>query len=217
MWLCLCSTLLLQGCFDIVEQLTLRRDGSGSFKLVLNLSRSRSKVQSILRMKTVNGRTVPSKAEIRQELTTLENILRSTPGISQVKSTLDFDNCISSIECRFSAVEQLNAAALKAAQQRQWQQKGLQQLYAFRPGAGLFTRKAPFSLEKNYRELSNADREVLTNAGYTGIFRFEQEVKSLSNAKSRLSADKKAVMLQQPLTDIITGKQTIDNTIQLTL
>jgi hypothetical protein len=215
--LLLCALIPLQGCFDIVEQLTLNSDGSGSLRLVLNLSKSRTKVQSVMKMKTVNGHRVPQKEEIRQQLAGMAATLKSTPGISQVKSSVDFSNFIATMECRFSSVQQLNNAALKVAATHEWKQDGLNKLYSYQSATGLFTRLAPFTLEKEYRDLSNADREIFATAIYTGIFRFDRAVKKMSNPKSKRSADSKAVMLQSPMTDIITGKQTIDNTIQLTL
>lgn len=212
-----CATLPLQGCFDIVEQLTLSSDGSGSLRLVLNFSKSRTKVQSVMKMKTVNGHRVPQQEEISAEFNDVVSILKRTPGISQVKHSLDFTNFIATVECRFSAVQQINQAALKVAATHQWKKDGLDKLYSYVPAQGTFTRLAPFTLEKEYRDLSNADREIFSTAVYTGIFRFDRAVKKMSNQKSKRSADSKAVMLQSPMTDIITGKQTIDNTIQLTL
>ena len=45
LFVCLIS---LTGCFEIVEQLFLKTDGSGDFQMVLNLSKSRTRLNSIM-------------------------------------------------------------------------------------------------------------------------------------------------------------------------
>ncbi|MBL0144593.1 MAG: hypothetical protein IPP48_01335 [Chitinophagaceae bacterium] len=104
-----CCLLLFQSCFEIIEQVFLKADGSGNFQLVLNLSKSKTKLNSIAKMKTINGHEVPSKGEIKYRLTQIEKTLSKTTGISNAKTTLDFDNYIAtavlifqnySIECR---------------------------------------------------------------------------------------------------------------------
>ncbi len=95
-------SLTFQSCFDIIEEVSLKTDGSGNFKMVLNMSRSKTKINSIMKMKTVNGHDVPTKTEIKQKVADIESVVKKTTGISNVKTSLDFENYIASITCNFS-------------------------------------------------------------------------------------------------------------------
>ncbi|MBL0359080.1 MAG: hypothetical protein IPP72_20435 [Chitinophagaceae bacterium] len=65
--LILSCAFLLQSCFEIIEQVFVKNDGTGTFQLVLNMSKSKTKISSILKMKTVNGHAVPTKEEITKK------------------------------------------------------------------------------------------------------------------------------------------------------
>lgn len=60
--------VLLTGCSEIVEKVDLKDDGAGMFQFTVSMSKSKTKIASILKMKTINGRPVPTKAEIIQKV-----------------------------------------------------------------------------------------------------------------------------------------------------
>ncbi|MGB4843763.1 MAG: hypothetical protein WBP16_04810, partial [Ferruginibacter sp.] len=94
--------ILFQSCFEIIETVFLKADGSGNFQLVLNLSKSKTKLNSISKRKTINGHEVPSRYEISNKITEIEKTAAKTPGISNVKTAVDYDNYIASISCNFT-------------------------------------------------------------------------------------------------------------------
>ena len=100
--------ITFQSCFEIIEQVFLKADGSGDFQLVLNMSKSKTRLNSIIKMKNINGHDVPSKEEIKSKIADIEKTLGKTAGISNVRSTADFDNFIISISCNFNIVTQIN-------------------------------------------------------------------------------------------------------------
>lgn len=206
----------LQGCFDIIEQITVHNDGSGTFQLVLNLSRSKVKVNSLMKMKTVNGHPVPSKEEIRDEASELENKLRSVQGLSAIKTTLDFDNFIGTLNFNFTDVDKLNVALRKMGEQAKDQKQGFSEAYKYDANNKTFLRINKFAFANGYRKMTVADREIFANATYTNIFRFDSDIQSANNPGSKIAANKKAVMTKASALDIIKGKKTIDNQINLT-
>lgn len=209
------STLLLQGCFEILEQVFVKADGSGTFQLVLNMSRSKTKINSIMKMKQVNGHDVPSKEEIAQKTAEIEKTIKATQGISNVSTKLDFDNFIATLNCSFANVNSLNGAVKNINEKNKARQAGIEKSYEYNPAAFVFSRLNKFSLKTEYDKLSNADREIFATAYYTSIFRFEKEVTNTSNKESKVAGNKKAVMLKQNALDIITGKKSIENKITL--
>ncbi len=58
--------LICTGCFEIIEEVSLNEDGSGKVTLTLNLSRSKTRINSIMLLDSVNNYEVPSEQEIRQ-------------------------------------------------------------------------------------------------------------------------------------------------------
>src|SRR3546814_567554 len=99
---------LFSSCFQLIEEITLNTDGSGTLALTANLSQSRSKLASIMLLDSVNGYKVPSKQEVRKELEEVSNTLRSVQGISNVSHAVDFDNYILNIRFSFEDVANLN-------------------------------------------------------------------------------------------------------------
>ncbi len=211
--LLICCSLLFQSCFEIIEQLTLKADGSGTFQLVLNMSKSKTKLNSIMKMKMVNGHPVPDKAEITQKVSEFEAAIKKTPGISNVKTALDFDNYIATLNCSFTKVSSLNAA-IKSFDKKN-EIKGSDKTYEYDAASATFNRLNKFAMQSHYQKMSNADKEVFATANYTGIFRFDNDITSASNKASKVAGNKKAVMLKANTLDIITGKTSIENNIHL--
>ena len=211
LFVCLIS---LTGCFEIVEQLFLKTDGSGDFQMVLNLSKSRTRLNSIMKMKTINGHDVPSKEDIRYRLSEIEKTVSKTAGISNVKTSIDFDNFIASINCSFKNVAALNNAVKNIYLKENAGKKAPEKIYEY--NAGVFQRWNKYSFKDDYSKLSNADKEVFATANYTAIFKFESAVSVASNKETRIAPSKKAVMLKLNTLDVITEKKSIENKINLT-
>lgn len=214
-WLLLLSSMLmLQSCFEIIEQVFVKNDGSGNFQLVLNLSKSKTRLNSMIKMKTVNGRKVPTREDVRKEIADIEKTVKNTPGLTNVKTAVDLDNYIASISCDFSKIEDINTGVSRI-NQKEKNNKPLGKTYAYDAAANSFSRLNTFMMKEEYQKMSNADKEIFTNANYTSIFRFEKTVTGFSNKESKLSANKKAVMLKLSALDVITNKRPIENNIKL--
>jgi hypothetical protein len=211
-----CCLILFQSCFEIIEQVFLKNDGSGNFQLVVNLSKSKTKINSIIKMKTVNGHDVPTKEEVKNKIDAIEKNVAKTPGITAVKTTVDFDNYIATINCNFTTVARLNDAIKKVYNSEGGKVNGLEKTYDYNAASGLFTRLNKFSLKDDYKKMSNADKEVFATANYTAIYKFEGNAAAVSNNDTKISASKKATMLKLNALDIVTGKKSVENKINLT-
>ncbi|HAO47258.1 MAG TPA: hypothetical protein PLZ45_08710 [Ferruginibacter sp.] len=204
----------LSGCFEIVEQVFLKTDGSGDFQLVLNLSKSKTRLNSIMKMKTINGHDVPSKEEIKSRLTDIEKTVAKTPGISNVKTSVDFDNFIASISCNFKNVGRLNDAVKGIYTKENAGKKAPDKFYDY--NTGVFERINKYAFKEDYKKLSNADKEIFATANYTAVFKFESTVSAASNKETKIAPSKKAVMLKLNALDVIHEKKSIENKINLT-
>jgi hypothetical protein len=213
--LAFCS-FMLQGCFDVVEQITLNNNGSGNYSITLNLSKSKTKLNSISKMKTINGHDVPSKADITTKINQVVAVLNKTPGISGAKSKIDLGQYIVTIDCNFTDISKINTALRNVSKMDGGKDaKELDNAFSYNATTKTFTRSNKVNFKDLYKNVTAADKEVFTGAGYTSIMKFEGTVASSSNKATVTSPSKKAVMLKANALDVISGKTSIENTIKI--
>ena len=207
---------LLTSCFDFVEDINLKDNGSGTIKATLNLSKSRTKVASLMKLKSVNGIKIPTKEEIKSQTEDMIRILKSTEGISQVQYSLDFNNYIASVSCSFTSINALNAFS-KALGTHFKSSLGNNNSYHYNIKAGTFTRSYTYSasIGKEYAKISQNDKKYFDDAYYTQIIRFNKSVKSQKHVNAKVSSNARAVFLRLKATDLVSGKATLANTITL--
>lgn len=209
-------TLSLSSCFEVIEEINIANNGSGDVTFTINLSQSKTKLSSIMLLDSVNGYKVPSEKELRGEINNAVVYLRKTNGISNVKSTADFDNFIASVSFSFKNVSNINNLT-KSILKDQESKVLNNSSYNYNPESGLFVRKYEQfgSARTGFNKLKNADKEVFKTADYVSIYRFQSPVAKMNNSKAVVSKSKKAVMLKTSVMDIINGKASLSNQIQL--
>ena len=84
----------LTGCFEVVEEVTLNEDGSGKVTFNINMSQSKTKLNSIMLMDSINGYKIPKKSDINNAILKIEQHLKNTPGISNINKVVDYKNFI---------------------------------------------------------------------------------------------------------------------------
>ena len=207
---------VLSSCFEVIEEISMKNDGTGDVTLTINLSQSKTKVASVMLLDSVQGYKVPSKQKIQQELNEAVSYLRKSEGISNVKSTSDFNNYIATISFSFKDVSNINNIT-KNILARQKIKATNTSSYTYNKATKTFSRKyqAIGTAKTEFNKLKAKDKAVFNGATYTSIYRFESVVTSSSNPASNVSKSKKAVMLKSSITDLINGNINVSNTIQL--
>ncbi len=203
-------------CFEIVEEINLNDDGSGSFCFTINMSQSKLNINSMLLLDSVNGRPVPKKENLKAELGKVEAKLKEDGRITNVIVKENWEAYIFSISGNFNNIETLNKAINNIS-------VGLGKLKGGSPQVadnfsyhdGIFTRLYNYNLVKDYNSLTEKDKVVFNNAKYTAIYRFNLPVKSFSNVDALKSKSGKALMLKLNIKDMITNHKTLANTINL--
>lgn len=165
---------------------------------------------------SVNGYKVPSKTDIRNQLAEISMELKKLPGVSDVSHTADFDKFVATIRFSFDKVENLNTIADKLFAEMKIKPSTLSS-YRYNKANHTFNRIYEYEpiVKTEFDKLKDADKEVFNTATYTSIYRFDRTVISQSNTSAKLAASKKAVMIQSPLLDLISGKRNITNQIKL--
>jgi hypothetical protein len=218
-FLLLISLTLFTSCFEILEEISLNADGSGNMLVTFNLSKSKSKIASIMLLDSVNGYKVPSKEDIGSALKEAKNHLKTIDGISNIKTTTDYDNYIFTISCNFSSTDNLDTVFKDLISKHNKKSKTNFNTtnFSFNKSTNAFKRSFSYddSIKRNFNKLNSENRKIFEDANYTSIYRFENDVEQVSNTNAKISPNKKAVFLKVDLMSLILGKKNITNTIQL--
>lgn len=215
--LCLLSLpLLFSSCFEIIEEINLQNDGSGEMILTINMSKSKTKIASIMLMDSINGYKVPGKPEIQREINWAVAELKKMPGISNVRSTTDFTNYIATIRFNFKEVSNVNHIT-KTILERQKIKASNPSSYAYDKSKATFSREYKYysGTGTEYNKLKKEDKEVFKTATYTSIFRFQSPISQYSNKLAKVSKSQKAIMQKCSMPDLIYGKVNVSHQIQL--
>jgi len=207
--------LLLTSCFELVEEVTLQPDGSGEFEFTANLSQSKTKLKSIMLMDKVNGYTVPSQSEVRKEIEAICRLATKTKGITKVDKTIDFENFIFSFRCHFDSIESLNEVVKNFRMSKKVVNSNHDKQFTYDKQKKVLTRNFDAALKQEYSRLKTEDKQVLKGATFVSIFRFQKEVQSTTNIKTKTSPNKKATMLKVKIVDVVNKKSTLKNTVKL--
>jgi hypothetical protein len=207
---------LLSGCFEIVEDVTIHTNGSGTFFYTVNLSQSKSRLDGIMQMDSTDGYRVPKQKEIDDDLAKAKATLEKSPGITNVICTSDWINYIFTMKFDFNSVSNLNLAVETVSVELASDHKRIPEAsdnFAFTGKA--FDRKSHYDARTQAAKLTPKDKEVLKDASYTCIFRFDSNVQSCSNKDAKISKSGKSVMMKQNMLQLAMGQKSVYNKIIL--
>lgn len=209
----LCFVFMFQGCFEVIEEVKLKDDGSGHFNFVINFSQSKTKINSVLKMEKINGYDIPSKEAIKKEASRIETLAKTTAGISNVKTTIDLTNYIFVVDLDFQKINNLNAVFLKLRNSKKIDPSITTDYFTFTNKK--FERSQKVPIKALYDKLKKTDKEVFENAKYTSVYKFDSTIKSFSNKSATPSKSNKAIKLNSSVINVINGNEKIENTITL--
>ena len=207
----------LSSCIEIIDDLSLKSDGSGTFKYSVNLSSSKIKVNSILALDSIDGKKVPSIDDIKQKIDQFIKTLDSQNGISNVKVEENYTDFIFKFQCDFTSVLTLQEG-LKQSIVILSKEKSIPQLdhnWLTWDGNKL-VRSIPEITGKKINEINDTDIELLKKGSYTSITRFDKVVEKFENQAAQLSKSKMAVMVKTDTYRLKENQEILENTIYLT-
>lgn len=211
----LSSLFFLASCFEVVEEINLNDDGSGNIEFTINLSRSKTKLNSIMLLDSINNYKVPKKQDIKNHFTKTVNEIKKINGVSNVKQTTNFEDFIFTINCDFNNIDVLNKVISHFGSTTESKRIMKNKHFKYNTVTKTFTRNYHYDLQSEFNKINSKDKEIFKNASYTTIYRFESLINTSKNKSAKISGSKKAIMLKVPTQDIISNKNTIKNTIQL--
>jgi hypothetical protein len=211
------ALIFLSSCIEIIDDVQMNNDGSGTFKYTINLSASKVKINSILALDSLDGQKVPSRTEINDRLTAISKKLGAKTGISNVSIDANMIDYIFKLQCDFSSISALQNAIKEIVkdESKAQQMKELDHNWMVWDGSKLI-RSIPDITVEQTKKLKNEDIELLKQGNYTSITRFERPVDRFDNENAVLSKNKLAVMIKTNPYLLSQNYNLLENTIYLT-
>lgn len=204
--------LFLSSCFEFIEEITYTDADKGNCLITLNCSQSKIKLKNLMKLDTFMGLNIPNEFRVRHDIQTAEGLVRKIQGIHNVTANIDFENFIFTFKFDFDSTASLNRA-LNAIAKAESEHHPLPYYQVYEKNTKQFTRlKLPDDSTAS-KAAKNGNLSLLAGATATSIYRFQSAVASTSNKKALISKNKMAVMLKQPVTDIVKQPSLFSNTI----
>lgn len=203
-------------CVEIIDDITINNDGSGILKYTINLSSSKVKINSVLALDSLDGKKIPTLAEIETKINSFKTKLEGKSGISNVAIDYNFSDFIFKLQCNFTNVTALQTA-LKEVIEEESKEKNIPELehnWLSWDGTKM-VRSIPEITVKKTKDLKQEDVELLKQGNYTSISRFERTVEKFDNPSATLSKNKMAVMIRTNPHALTQNSDILENTIYL--
>lgn len=189
------SLLLLTSCIELLDDITINSDGSGTFKYSINLSSSKAKINSIIALDSIDGKKVPDISEIKQNILEFKSNLSKQAGIKNVVVEYNFTDYIFKMSCEFDDVKNLQTGLQTSIEITSGQKISNQAQWIIWSNNKL-ERNIPTITTERFNNSKWLDTQLLSSGNYTSISRFDYEIKSFTNILSKVSKNKKAIMTQ---------------------
>jgi hypothetical protein len=208
--------LSLGSCIEIIDDLTIKNDGSGVIKYTLNFSSNKIKINSILALDSLDGEKVPKIPEIREKLDAFRDALKAKEGITNVKVDANFEQFIFKFQVDFNSLQALHNAIKEVikAQTKEKNWEGIDQEWISWDGTKLMRLIPEFTLNKADK-IKDEDLLNTKNGTYTSISRFERAIEKSENTKAIISPNKLNIMLRTDVYSLIQNPKLLQNTITL--
>ncbi len=209
--------LMLSSCIEIVDDITIRNDGTGILKYTINLSSSKVKIGSILALDSLDGKKVPSLEEIKEKVSEFKVKLAAQPGITNVILDPNWGEYIFKLQCDFVSVNALQKALKSVVEDISKDKTIAEKEYDWLNWDGQkLARSVPEISTQKSKTLKQEEIDLLKLGSYTSISRFERFVEKFDNPDAKLSQNKLNVMVKTNPYLLMQNPNLLENTIYLT-
>lgn len=203
--LLLIFTLLgLSSCFEILEDIQVNSDGSGTFKTTINLSQSKTQLLKIMSQDSINGQPVPQLTDIASKMSELASQLKQKNGISEVNYSFDQQNLILKLNFDFNSITNLNLAVeqMIAAQDPRAVTNPVTYSYDNKTFSRKFNQELCLQVNQEKHKVEGFISGI-DNAQMTSIFRFENDILTHNHSNAKLSSNHKNVFEQHKINALL--------------
>jgi hypothetical protein len=205
------SVFTMTACFDITEDITINKDGSGVYFCTTDASKLSEQLGMLAAMDTT-GQLIPKlKYSLDSSFSANFKKYASIKGVSNIK--VDTSTAyVYKVTLNFADVNALNA--VNNVDKKEDSQKNL-----FSWSKGTFARKesgigAAGDMGMEDEQQKDMAKSVLKDMKYTIIFRLPSKVSGMTNKEAKLSTDKKTVTIEGSLLDVMDKKMSLGNEVK---
>jgi hypothetical protein len=204
----------LAGCFELIEDTTIHKDGSGEYNITLNLSASQTRLNSIMALDSIDGKKVPSSAEMKKEVLEFINRMNQNDGISNAQGSLSTEEWILKFSCSFDSLPALKNALLQSSRKWNKDKKSESDFDHMKIEFvnNVYRRQISANLDSKFKNEVQEDEDYgkLSEGKCVFIQRFDQNIKSVSSSKMRIAKNLKASMLMISPIEIMNDPTILD-------
>lgn len=198
------ATMTLSGCFDIIEEIWVKKDGSGAYSYTINMGEAKSMIEMFKSMapdSTGAGEdnSMGQMDDISKGFTTVIGKLKEVKGITGAAEIKDTVNYVFGVKFNYADMAALNEATRIVAGKEAVDKPSFiseKKKFIF---TDAFETKSDLTKALLGEEEHNEDMEMAKNmfseTRLRKIYHFERQVKKASNKASQISSDKKSVTL----------------------
>lgn len=201
----------LSSCFHILEELTVKADGTGTYKLNFDMSEMKGMMEMMKGMtpdslKQEGAEAPPAgnqMTELGAQLTSIKPLLESLGGIKNIVEVSDTTNFQFSYSFDFDNQDALNRALKLIAKEKYQAKQDETFLFSKKKFQRMSVGNIGSELKKQLSENEETGGEeqmdmmkmFFAEMTYKQVYKFEKTVKSSSNKLSEISEDKKMVTI----------------------
>lgn len=202
----------LSSCIELLDDIKINSDGSGTFKYSINLSSSKLKTESILALDSLDGNRVVKKPELISMIEIFKNQLALQSGIRNVVVTYDFETFLFKLSCDFDNVMDLESAITKSLEKSMnIEFENYESMISV--NSSEVTRFTPQIVTDHLTKSNYLNMDLLKTGTYTTITRLDKPVISNSNELAKVSKSGQSVMVRVSCDELLNNSQVLDNKI----
>lgn len=202
----------LSSCFEIIEELDLKKDHSGDFTYTLNMSASRLELNTILKLDSFKGRAIPSAKDISADMDKAILLIRQSSGINKAVYTKNWEDYIFEFKISFDSLAALDRALNQTYQKLSKSKEPLKDRLLM--ANGLLKRTSRLNRLSWFKKLNSKEVQDLSKANYTCVYRFQEKIKSQSNTHANTSKNGMASLLKSDIKSLLKQQKSVANTIK---
>ena len=202
----------LSSCFEIIEELDLKKDHSGDFTYTLNMSASRLELNTILKLDSFKGRAIPSAKDITADMDKVILLIRQSSGINKAVYTKNWEDYIFEFKIGFDSLAALDRALNQTYQKLSKSKEPLKDRLLM--ANGLLKRTSRLNRLSWFKKLNSKEVQDLSKANYTCVYRFQEKIKSQSNTHANTSKNGMASLLKSDIKSLLKQQKSVANTIK---
>lgn len=200
--LLLLTPLLFVSCLDIVEEFDLNDNKGGKVTYTFNLSQSKIKINTLLKLDSIKGFKIPKLHEVEQKLAEVVKELNTKKGITSATYSVNHSDFIYTLSISFTSIENLDNAVQSLSYWELSSWKPTNKFYELKNN--VFQKNIELIDLTQQQEIEiNKNKETLKQGNYTFVLRSKNLLEIKAPSELNLSGNKKAVMLRKSSYDII--------------